>query len=274
MYNMNANQLQRDIQWILDCPDLLEGDAQHLRLQNIAISADERVEPSTHKVGRYFEHLVAAMLRHSLDHHLHDQSVQIIRDGRTLGELDFIYDDRTGVLTHCEVSLKYYLYYPQENSSGSHFIGPNPNDTFENKVSRLMSHQIPLSQTYYPTAKRRESFVKGVIFYPYGLDSPLAYPQYLSRDHYRGTWLYARDVSKLADNAHDTYSICQKPHWLSPAINETTMLSPSEIRNLVTNHFGSRSQPLMISRLRERQGHWIEQERLMIVSNQWPHSSA
>jgi len=268
---MNANLFQRDIQWILDCPDLLVGDAHHLRLGNISIPADERFEPSTHKVGRYFEHLVAVLLEQSPDHRLLEHSVQINRHGRTLGELDFIYDDQFGVLTHCEVALKYYLYYPQDNSTGSHFIGPNPQDTFENKVSRLISHQIPLSQTYYPAAKRWESFVKGVIFYPHGLESPTTKPQYLSRDHFRGTWLYARNVSLLADNPDDTYSICQKPHWLSPTIDETAILSLPELRNLVSMHFSYRSQPLMLSRLYEQQGKWLEQDRLFIVPDQWPH---
>jgi len=269
---MKANQLQRDIQWILDCPDLLEGEAQHLRLQNISISADERFEPFAHKVGRYFEHLLALMLRKSPDHHLHDQSVQIIRDGRTLGEIDFVYSDRTGVLTHCEVAIKYYLYYPHNNSTGSHFIGPNPQDTFENKVSRLISHQLPLSQTYYTKAKRRETFVKGVIFYPYGLELPTAKPQYLSRDHLRGTWLYARDVTKLADYTNAAYIICCKPNWLAPSIDLNAFLSPRGIVEWTCKHFKQTPQPLMISRLHDRQGRWVEQDRLFVVSDQWPHT--
>ena len=268
---MKANQLQRDIQWILDCPDLLEGEAQHLRIQNVTIPADERFAPPIHKVGRYFEHLVAVMLKQSPDHRLHDQSVQIIRDGRTLGELDFIYGDRTGVLTHCEVAIKYYLYYPHNNSIGSYFIGPNPHDTFEGKVSRLISHQIPLSQKYYTNAKRRETFVKGVIFYPYGLELPTVKPKYLSRDHLRGTWLYARDAANLADYTNVAYCICRKPNWLGPPMDEDTFLSPRAIVEWAGKHFEQTHNPQMISRLHERQGTWVEQDRLFIVPDQWPH---
>ena len=270
---MNSEQFQRDIQWILDCPDLLEGDANHLRFPTNTASSGEPFAPLSHKVGVYFEALVARMLWHSRDHRLHDQSVQIIREGRTLGELDFIYDDRTGVVTHCEVAIKYYLYYPQDNSTGSHFIGPNPKDTFENKVSRLISHQIPLSQKYYPAAKQRESFVKGIIFYPYDLESPTVNPNHLAQDHFRGTWLYERDVSKLADYTHDVYSICKKPNWLSPTLDETAMLSPKRFPDWVTRYFRNKRQPLMVSRLHDKRGQWVEQDRLFIVPNQWPHSS-
>lgn len=268
---MKVKQLQRDIQWILDCPDLLEGEAQHLRLQNISISAEDRFEPFTHKVGRYFEHLVSVMLRNSADHELHDQSVQIIRDGRTLGELDFVYSDRTSVITHCEVAIKYYLYYPDNNSTGSHFIGPNPEDAFENKVSRLISHQLPLSKTYYTKAKRRETFVKGCIFYPYGSELPTATPLYLSREHLRGTWLYARDVANLANYTNAAYCICRKPNWLGPPMDEDTFLSPRAIVEWAEKHFEQTPHPLMLSRLHERQGKWVEKDRLFVVPDRWPH---
>ena len=251
---MNATQLQRDIQWLLDCPDLLEGDARHLRFKNITTFTDKPLQPLPHKVGRYFEQLINVMLTHSTEHRLLGQSIQIIKDGRTLGELDFIYDGPDGELTHCEVAIKYYLYCPQGNATNSHFIGPNPRDTFENKVSRLLTHQIPLSQLHYPAANRRESFIKGGIFYPLGLTSEVAYPDYLSHDHYRGTWLYARDVARLTDYTNAAYCICRKPNWLAPPMDEDAFLSPRGIVKWADKHFKQTAHPLMVSRLHERQG--------------------
>ena len=269
---MNATQFQRDIQWILDCPDLLEGDVQHLRFENTPTFTAPPLKPTSHKVGRYFEQLVSVMLTHSTEHRLIEQSMQIIKDGRTLGELDFIYDGPDGKLTHCEVAIKYYLYCPQVNMTSSHFIGPNPRDTFENKVSRLLTHQIPLSHLHYPAAERRESFIKGGIFYPLGLTSAGSHPDYLSQDHYRGTWLFARDTAKLADYTNAVYCICRKPNWLAPSMDVEEFLSPRDIVEWTNNHFKQKPQPLMVSRLQEQQGQWIEQDRLFVVSDQWPNT--
>ena len=163
---MKSRQLRDDVNWVLNCPDLLQGDGPHLQLGNDALLNLGPLRTTPWKVGRYFEALVAELLINSKTHVLCDSSRQIQLAGQTIGELDFIYLDLDEELTHCETAIKYYLYYPNLNWTGSHFIGPNPHDTFESKTTRLLTHQLPLSQRYYPKVSKRETFVKGIIFYP------------------------------------------------------------------------------------------------------------
>ena len=268
---MKSRQLRDDVNWVLNCPDLLQGDGPHLQLGNDALLNLGPLRTTPWKVGRYFEALVAELLINSKTHILCDSSRQIQLAGQTIGELDFIYLDLDEELTHCETAIKYYLYYPNLNWTGSHFIGPNPHDTFESKTTRLLTHQLPLSQRYYPKVSKRETFVKGIIFYPADHRRPVTIPAYLAQNHQRGVWLHAREVHRLELFETDRFCICHKPHWLAPPADEAAYQDPSDLVNSVAKHFRDKHHPLMISRLRHLKGSWTEQGRLFIVPNYWPN---
>ena len=185
---MNSRQIREDVNWLLNCPDLLQGDGPHLQLGKDAPLNLGPLRTTPWKVGRYFEALVAELLINSKTHVLCDSSRQIQLAGQTIGELDFIYLDLDEELTHCETAIKYYLYYPNLNWTGSHFIGPNPHDTFESKTTRLLTHQLPLSQRYYPKVSKRETF----LFTP-----PFTPPSHLASSHVTAVAAYSRLASAL-----------------------------------------------------------------------------
>ena len=93
------------------------------------------------RVERFFEF-------HILNSSIFDvkiSNLQIIEDGRTLGELDFILEEKnTGQLVHVELVYKFYVYDPSFKNELSRWIGPNRKDSLIEKVDKLKSKQLPL----------------------------------------------------------------------------------------------------------------------------------
>ena len=271
---MNPSQIQNDIQWVLNSPNLLTSDIARLEFGPTNLTEATRFlkdHSNSMQVGRYFEQLVRAILEAGTFYDVIEQGLQIHADGRTIGELDFIVRDHDGVLTHCETAIKYYLYYPHTNETGSHFIGPNPTDTFESKTNHLLAHQLPLSERYYPTAERRKTFVNGMIFYPSHSNLAHPTPDHLAQDHIRGGWFHARNASELLNFKQDYFCYCQKPHWLAPPSDAAMYMDPVTFVDSLMTHFQIHNHPLMMSRLRYSKGLWKEQERLFIVQDHWPN---
>lgn len=271
---MLFKQFQQDVRWILDCPSLLNCDTEALDCLQLQVSDIDSLPAPTsdvHKVGRYFEEIVATLLRHSPDVQLLERSLQILDSGRTVGELDFIYSHPEGRVTHCETAIKYYLYYAKPNPTESHFIGPNPNDTFESKLARLLTHQLPLSKKYYPQANHRQIFVKGIIFYPPNTNPPSTLPQCLNPKHRQGVWIYESELSYLSDFPDDFFALCQKPHWLARPYNTESYLPTAELVPLLENHFRQNSSPLMLSHLQRKKATLEERSRLFVVPDCWPN---
>ena len=271
---MKTSQIQADIQWVLNCPNLLAPEIDSLKISPIKLADATRFleeHRNSMLVGRYFEQLVRAILEVDPFYEVIEQGLQIHADGRTVGELDFVVRDHDGKLTHCETAIKYYLYYPHTNGTGSNFIGPNPADTFESKTNHLLTHQLPLSKRHYPTVERRTTFVEGIIFYPANFEAAHQTPAHLAEDHLRGAWLHARDAMGLIDFVDDHFCICQKPHWLAPPSDEAMYMDPITSVHSLTAHFRVGNHPLMLSRLRYSEGLWEEQERLFIVPDHWPN---
>ena len=243
--------------------------------------ADERLNEFLNQnpvipVGRYFERLFEFYLRTVLQLDVIDVGKQIQVDGRTVGELDFVFKDSDGVLCHAETAVKFYLHLSRENRTGSHFIGPNSADNFENKTERLFSHQIPLSGTHYPEVLRRIAHVKGIIFYRPGGGPPASLPQCLSPHHLRGTWIRSSEVKAFVSEFSDEcrIQIREKPFWLanaSLAITEANSLpTPAQAAVNLAEHFAFSDRPRMLSLLQLEGERYEESQRIMVVEERWP----
>ncbi len=227
-------------------------------------------------VGRYFERLFEFYLRNILQLNVIDVGKQIQTDGRTIGELDFVFEDLDGVLCHAETAVKFYLHLNREHRTGSQFIGPNPVDNFENKTERLFSHQIPLSWTHYPDVQRRIVHVKGIIFYRPDGGPSRSLPECMSPQHTRGTWIRSSEVeafvSQLSDQSR--IQIREKPFWLSktslPISDANSLLSLTETVSMLTKHFAASDRPRMLSLLETTAERYEESQRIMVVDDHWP----
>jgi hypothetical protein len=74
------------------------------------------------------------------------ENIQIQQNKITLGELDFILEEKKSLKKiHVEVSYKFYLYDPTiKGTEIKKWIGPNRNDDLVKKVTKLQAHQFPL----------------------------------------------------------------------------------------------------------------------------------
>lgn len=273
----------RDLHWAIESPSLItssEEESEPLLLPDLGRIDVSELETflspySRFRIGEYFEGLILYWLERMRGLELIAQHEQVFAGGQTVGEVDFLFRDEAGVVTHRETAVKFYLYCPTENPAGSHFIGPNVKDTFEKKMRRLFEHQLPLSEKHFPQVTRREAFVKGMIFYHPDDDVPGGLPGTLSPGHARGTWIRFSELSRLRDGSRQpVFLIREKPDWLSPSVcpvSDPGLLGEGELQRHLETHFRTSHRPILVSVMTEQQAHCQEVERAFIVPDQWPH---
>jgi hypothetical protein len=98
------------------------------------------------RMGHIAERAVAALIRASANYRVLEESLQVVVEKQTLGELDFILENlETGELIHLELAYKFYLYDPAiSNEHLGNWIGPNRRDSLVEKLEKLRSKQFPL----------------------------------------------------------------------------------------------------------------------------------
>lgn len=281
-----TTQAARDLIWAINSPSLIRSSAENAStdwpvcnesdFDPAALQADIDANDQ-YRVGRYFEELVHFYLKSVRGFEVVERSLQIQDDGRTVGEIDFIYRDHDGALRHCETAVKFFLHTADSNDSGSHFIGPNSADNFERKTQRLFEHQLPLSKNRFPEVARREAFVKGQIFYHSRQPAATTLPPILARDHLRGSWIRESELDLLeSSHSEARYRVARKPHWLAPdqaSFSDATVQTIDGIRSLLEIHFSKRRTPQLVNVLSKGDERWQESDRVFVVSDQWPHDA-
>lgn len=123
--------------------ELKQFDFENIDISNIdysKLSIDKKL-PLGKRVEYFFEYYIKLALCYNIV----NKNIQIIKDGNTLGELDFIlYDNFKKRFEHVELVYKYYLYDPSFENELDRYIGPNRNDTLVKKLNKLKDKQLPL----------------------------------------------------------------------------------------------------------------------------------
>ena len=281
-----TTQAARDLIWAINSPSLIRSTAEFSSI-DWPVCKESDFDPAAlqtsvdahhrYRVGRYFEDLVHFYVKSVRGFEVVERGLQIQEDGRTIGELDFLYRDHDGTLCHCETAVKFFLHTADSNDSGSHFIGPNSADNFERKTRRLFEHQLPLSENRFPEVARREAFVKGQIFYHLHQPAPTELPAVLARGHLTGSWIRESELDLLEVSGGETrYRVARKPHWLAPdqaSFSDTTVQTVNGIRSLLATHFSERRTPQLVNVLSKGDERWQESDRVFVVSDQWPHDA-
>lgn len=96
------------------------------------------------RLGKRVESFVSCYLQQFENIDIHQENIQVQHHQITIGELDCIlFKDSTPI--HLEIIYKFYLY---DNTIGDteikHWIGPNRNDSLQQKVEKLRVKQLPL----------------------------------------------------------------------------------------------------------------------------------
>ena len=133
-----------DYGWYQDAFDetlsiLIDTDRDPTQLEKLLAQQKDR------RLGKYFETMWAYWFERHPRYQIIASNLQIIIDGETLGEMDFIVlDRRSGKTMHWEVAVKFYLGVGDTRRlSGWH--GPNLRDRLDLKVAHLQDRQSALS---------------------------------------------------------------------------------------------------------------------------------
>lgn len=104
--------------------------------------------PTNLRLGHLAEKVVSELIKASANYQMIDENIQIIEDKKTIGELDFIVEKNlTKQLIHIELAYKFYLFDPSISSKIiNNWIGPNRNDSLQEKLTKLKTKQFPLLQ--------------------------------------------------------------------------------------------------------------------------------
>lgn len=263
-------QVLRDLAWVLSSPSLVDGSDSVAPVELGELTPEQRgVLGATcghrHRVGRYFEELVEFWLAEVRGVDVVAFGEQVREGKRTIGELDCVFRDEDGVVTHWELAVKFFLHDPTSDDA-SDFPGPNASDNFERKAARLFEHQLPLSKLARPEVTRRQAFVRGCILRHERSDADYDLPARLSPGHEQGWWLRSAEIaeSPLLSVDANTAAVMTKPHWLAhPAVYN----SAAAVRDELAAHFAGPAHPLMVS-IKEPDGAC---HRVVVVNDAWPN---
>lgn len=143
----------RDLEWILNTPPLLVGDAQLFDpqpLRNLDLSIvrpdPERLHAArSQKLGYYFEFLVRTLFEAHPDYSILAENRIIQGQQQTLGELDLLIQHHPcDDILHLELALKFYLAVPGPEQAALSWVGAGLKDFFHAKLHRLYHHQLQL----------------------------------------------------------------------------------------------------------------------------------
>ena len=193
----------------------------------------------SHFLGSYFETLFSFAIRNFSVLIVHHEHVQIVGQGKTLGEVDMLVETPEGQLHQFEIAIKFYL--ERQDLYPDHWIGPNKNDSLLKKVSRARNHQLQILQTaegkiaIADIAQDRiphaNLLVFGRLYFALNQDSDIS--TWFTQPE-NGGWIRASDFISLK-SYFSNFLVLPKPHWLSyPAVNENIPFNFSQFAyNLV-----------------------------------------
>ncbi len=231
-------------------------------------------QPSSRRLGLYFEQLYASLLTDLLGWPLLVRNLQIRDEQRTLGELDFLVrNPHTGEVEHHEIAVKFYLGHQDAESGLVRWYGPNSRDRLDLKTDHLLQHQTRLGRQS-ATRTALESlgldkpptpriFMPGYLFYP--TQQTLSPPEQADPDHGRGRWCYADNVSTLESEG---WVVLHKPHWLADW-HQARAPEPGTLRQAAAEVERS-GRARLLARLMATPNGWSEVERLFVVPTCWP----
>lgn len=186
-------------------PWLLTVDEDPAELDNLLAEQRDR------RLGKYFETLWLFWLCHNPRYQVIEKNLQIIIDGETLGEIDFIVLDKVTKKTmHWEVAVKFYLGVG-DTSEMSNWHGPNLRDRLDIKVEHLLHRQSVIARDRRVAQWLKQGglhidecavILKGRLYYPWNQNASkgVISPRQCSADHLRSWWLNTEQFEQAFDD--------------------------------------------------------------------------
>lgn len=180
------------------------------------------------RLGRHFENLLGFWLAWPDNpfYRLAHRGLAICSQHRTLGELDFLVEDRrSGRLQHWEVAVKFYL-GTAPGGDYCHWLGPALHDRLDLKVDHLLHHQLDLPTTAEGAGLMRHlhlprpdpvCLLKGRLFYPPDVDIGQWAPTGACQDHPAGWWMSGETFrQRYTDHPDVKWLPLPRENWLTP----------------------------------------------------------
>lgn len=246
-----SNRLQRDLNWCIKEPALIDGETQPgpiiwptdewFRRQSVPELSDLQPPPARFRLGIHFEKLYQRWIRSSPDYDLLESNLQIHGDGRTLGEFDLLVSADRGH-EHWELAIKFYINQGNAGDPG-HWFGPDPADTLASKLDRFISYQFPLANRSEAIAKlatldiqieQARCIMKGRLYHPWSAyqQGQLLTPTNVNPNHKRGWWLPVEQLDLLSGQS---VVYLDKSLWLSELLADDVeaTISVAEVKSQV-----------------------------------------
>nr|WP_271563263.1 DUF1853 family protein [Flavicella sp.] len=196
-------------------------------------------------LGKRAELFFKQQIEGSKDYKVLADGVQVFKDKRTVGELDFIVQHRKSLeVFHTELTYKFYAYDPNITAAAiEKWIGPNRKDTLLQKLEKLNTRQFPLLHTRetQQTLKKlglpldgiaQRLVFKAQLFVPENTVLTL-FPEF-NKNAIRGNYMRLEALTnKISSNSR--FFLPKKQDWMLPAENNRTWLAFSEIENELAN---------------------------------------
>ncbi len=184
--------------------------------------------PTNLRLGHLAEKVVSELIKASANYQMMEENIQIIEDKKTIGELDFIVEKiPTKQLIHVELAYKFYLFDPSISSEIiNNWIGPNRNDSLQEKLTKLKTKQLPLLQhasTQAMIADLATRQISQALCLLVSLFVPYQYQANFSPNYQRAIKGYYLDLDTFVrlDNDQKTYYLPAKKAWgMEPDENE------------------------------------------------------
>lgn len=230
-------------------------------------------------MGKYFEQLLFFILEKDARFELLLKNHQLIKDKQTVGEIDLILkDNKTEVVEHWEIALKYYL-QSQESEDHAVMLGPNANDNLEKKMIKLNERQLFLTEhtcipsTFQSYNIENKLFMKGQLFYH--LNNRRILPAHTNPCHETGWWCFNSESDSILEDRY-LWTIIQKPEWIGhySCSDNTQLLSCNHLKNTLQSHFQEQNRSVFCIGLLNDDGIWKEATRGFVVNNDWPDINA
>lgn len=195
--------------------------------------------------------------------------IQINQNGITLGEIDFLLEEKeTGKIIHVELVYKYLLYDPAIPIEEERWIGPNRKDSLLKKVDRMRTQQLPLLhlpetlrqlesfQIYAEGARQEVSFL-GSLFLPKHFNFE-AIPL-INRECIAGYWIHAEEFT-ASEYSSSLFYTPKKPDWPIAPKDQQEWVTYDVIMESIIVFLAERRSPLVWMKTKEN-----EYERFFIV---------
>ena len=199
-----------------------------------------------------FEHYLKVASRYDVLAH----NIQIQGTSETMGELDYIvFDKQLQQQLHIELACKFYLLdYREEGNSA--WIGPNRNDSLDQKLNKLQQKQFPL--LFKEETKQllddlrldvsetaQQLCLKAFLFIHKDVELKDVSAKW--RPSIVGRWMGLESFKE--EDPTVQYALPKKTAWLIPSEHTATWMSHSELLPLIAEQHKNKKTPMIYKKI-------------------------